>query len=86
MRVDGPSIISGGMIMMQTLLASAAAVAFGAEMVIADYTLTILYTNDFHARFKPVSKYDSGCGDEDNADGNCFGGLAPHAPSFGLYT
>ena len=48
------------MIMMQTLLASAAAVAFSAEMVVADYTLTILYTNDFHARFKPVSKYESG--------------------------
>lgn len=40
----------------------------------ADYTLTILHTNDFHARFEPISKYDSGCSAEDNAEGKCFGG------------
>lgn len=42
----------------------------------ADQTLTILHTNDFHARFEPISKYDSGCGAEDNAAGKCFGGTA----------
>ena len=61
---------------MKTLLASAAAVALSAGMAVADYTLTILHTNDFHARFEPVSKYDSGCGEEDNAEGKCFGGSA----------
>ncbi|MBX2880151.1 MAG: 5'-nucleotidase/apyrase family protein [Granulosicoccus sp.] len=40
----------------------------------ADYTLTILHTNDYHARFEPISKYDSGCSAEDNAEGKCFGG------------
>jgi 5'-nucleotidase len=45
-------------------------------MAAAEYKLTILHTNDFHARFEPVSKYDSGCGAEDNAEGKCFGGSA----------
>jgi len=30
----------------------------------------------FHARFEPISKYDSGCSPEDNAEGKCFGGTA----------
>ena len=42
----------------------------------ADYALTILHTNDFHARFEPISKYDSGCSAEDNTEGKCFGGSA----------
>jgi 5'-nucleotidase len=42
----------------------------------ADYSLTILHTNDFHARFEPISKYDSGCSAEDNDAGECFGGTA----------
>ena len=33
----------------------------GTTAAFADYTLTILHTNDFHARFEPISKYDSGC-------------------------
>jgi 5'-nucleotidase len=42
----------------------------------ADYSLTILHTNDFHARFEPISKYDSTCSAEDNTAGDCFGGTA----------
>lgn len=42
----------------------------------AEYKLTILHTNDFHARFEPISKYDSGCSAEDNTEGKCFGGSA----------
>ena len=61
---------------MKTMLASAAAVALTAGMAVADYTLTVLHTNDFHARFEPISKYDSSCGEEDNAEGKCFGGSA----------
>ncbi|MAM24653.1 MAG: multifunctional 2',3'-cyclic-nucleotide 2'-phosphodiesterase/5'-nucleotidase/3'-nucleotidase [Rhodobacteraceae bacterium] len=36
----------------------------------------MLHTNDFHARFEPISKYDSGCSAEDNTAGECFGGTA----------
>lgn len=58
------------------LLASAAALALSAGAASADYTLTILHTNDFHARFEPISAYDSACGAEDAAEGKCFGGTA----------
>jgi 5'-nucleotidase len=55
---------------------SAAALALSAGAAAADYNLTILHTNDFHARFEPISKYDSGCSAEDNTAGDCFGGSA----------
>ena len=62
--------------MLTRLLTGAASLALTAGIASADYSLTILHTNDFHARFEPISKYDSGCGDEDNAEGKCFGGSA----------
>ncbi len=58
------------------LLTGAAALALMAGSAQADYSLTILHTNDFHARFEPISKYDSGCSAEDDAAGECFGGSA----------
>ncbi len=62
--------------MLSRILTSTCALAMTAGMAAADYSLTILHTNDFHARFEPISKYDSGCGAEDNAEGKCFGGAA----------
>ena len=50
--------------------------AFAASAAIADTSMTILHTNDFHSRVEPVSKYDSGCSAEDNTEGKCFGGYA----------
>ena len=61
---------------MLRLMTSAAALAVVATTASADYNLTILHTNDFHARFEPISKYDSGCSSEDNMEGKCFGGSA----------
>jgi len=61
--------------MRSILLAGAAACMF-AGTAQADYTLTVLHTNDFHSRFEPISKYDSGCSAEDNTEGKCFGGSA----------
>ncbi|MEO0390048.1 MAG: 5'-nucleotidase C-terminal domain-containing protein [Pseudomonadota bacterium] len=55
---------------------SAAALTLSAGVASADYTLTILHTNDFHARFEPISRFDSGCSEEDNTEGKCFGGSA----------
>ncbi|MEM7613527.1 MAG: bifunctional metallophosphatase/5'-nucleotidase [Pseudomonadota bacterium] len=43
---------------------------------LADYQLTILHTNDFHARFEPISGSDGPCAAADNAAGACFGGVA----------
>ena len=62
--------------MFTRFLTSVAALGLTAGMAAADFKLTILHTNDFHARFEPISKYDSGCGSEDNAEGKCFGGSA----------
>ncbi|WP_322895408.1 MULTISPECIES: bifunctional metallophosphatase/5'-nucleotidase [unclassified Yoonia] len=42
----------------------------------ADYTLHIIHTNDLHSRIEPISGTDSTCGAEDNAAGECFGGVA----------
>ena len=61
---------------MKTLLTTATVAALAAGTAWADYSLTILHTNDFHARFEPIFKYDSGCSTEDNAEGKCFGGSA----------
>ena len=58
------------------LLSTTAALTFAATSAFADYSLTVLHTNDFHARFEPISKYDSGCKEEDNLEGKCFGGSA----------
>ncbi|MEQ3624302.1 MAG: bifunctional metallophosphatase/5'-nucleotidase [Celeribacter sp.] len=58
------------------ILSTAAALALTAGAASAEYSLTILHTNDFHARFEPISKYDSGCSAEDNTAGECFGGTA----------
>jgi 5'-nucleotidase len=62
--------------MLLRLTQTAAAIALTAGTAMADYSLTILHTNDFHARFEPISKYDSGCSAEDNTAGECFGGTA----------
>ncbi|MBL3701826.1 multifunctional 2',3'-cyclic-nucleotide 2'-phosphodiesterase/5'-nucleotidase/3'-nucleotidase [Sulfitobacter sp. BDSS02] len=61
---------------MNRFLMSAAALGLSAGAAAADYSLTILHTNDFHARFEPINKYDSGCSTEDNTEGKCFGGSA----------
>ncbi|MDF1728165.1 MAG: bifunctional metallophosphatase/5'-nucleotidase [Sulfitobacter sp.] len=59
---------------MKTFLTSVATLALCAGAAAADYNLTILHTNDFHARFEPISKYDGPCSAEDNTAGECFGG------------
>jgi len=61
---------------LRNLLTSCAALGLSAMPALADYSLTVLHTNDFHARFEPISKYDSGCSAEDNTAGECFGGSA----------
>lgn len=59
---------------------SAFAAAVGLSVVaapaMADYQLTILHTNDFHARFEPIGTYGDSCSAEDNTAGLCFGGTA----------
>ena len=56
--------------------ASAAALLAGAGTASAEFTMTLLHTNDFHDRLEPISQYDGPCAAEDNAAGECFGGTA----------
>lgn len=72
-RHDTGITTNRGTIMKQFLTATAA-LALTSGMAAAEYNLTILHTNDFHARFEPISKYDGPCGAEDNTAGECFGG------------
>ncbi len=60
---------------MKKLLLTAALGAM-ATAASAEYSLTILHTNDFHSRFEPITKYDNTCDEEDNQAGECFGGSA----------
>jgi 5'-nucleotidase len=62
--------------MITRLWTSAAALAVTAGMAAADYKLHIVHINDLHSRVEPISKYDSTCRAEDNAEGKCFGGYA----------
>ena len=62
--------------MIRKLLIGSAVLALSTGVAIADYSITILHTNDFHDRFEPISKYDSPCSADSNAEGKCFGGMA----------
>lgn len=62
--------------MLARFLTGAAALALSAGAASAEYTITILHTNDFHDRFEPISRFDSTCSAEDNEAGECFGGAA----------
>ncbi|MDF0600342.1 5'-nucleotidase C-terminal domain-containing protein [Psychromarinibacter sp. C21-152] len=62
--------------MLARFLTATAVLGLSAGMAAAEYKITILHTNDFHARFEPISKYDSTCAAEDNEAGECFGGSA----------
>ncbi|MBE7732476.1 bifunctional metallophosphatase/5'-nucleotidase [Devosia faecipullorum] len=42
----------------------------------AEFTLNILHINDFHSRFDPITNSDSNCGADQDAAGECFGGIA----------
>lgn len=61
---------------MKRVLTATAALALTTGLASAEYSLTILHTNDFHARFEPISRFDGPCSSEDNAAGECFGGTA----------
>ena len=62
--------------MLARLALTASALALSSTFALADYTLHILHTNDIHSRVESISKYDSTCGADDEAEGKCFGGMA----------
>lgn len=62
--------------MISKLITGGAVLALSAGAAMADYSITILHTNDFHSRFEPISRFDSRCSEESNLEGSCFGGSA----------
>lgn len=42
----------------------------------ADFTLHIVHINDLHSRIEPINRFNSTCSAEDDAAGECFGGMA----------
>jgi len=58
------------------ILATTCAMAVTAGMAHADYTLHVIHINDLHSRIEPINRFDSTCNPEDNAAGECFGGVA----------
>ena len=57
-------------------LTTTCALALGATAASADYTLHVIHINDLHSRIEPINRFDSTCSAEDNAAGECFGGIA----------
>lgn len=58
------------------LLGALSVFALGTTSASADFSLTILHTNDIHSRIESINKYDSTCNAEGEAEGKCFGGVA----------
>ena len=58
------------------IVASIFLFCYFAEFSRAEFRLTVLHTNDVHARFEEVSKYGGPCRKSDAITGNCFGGVA----------
>ena len=56
--------------------AALVALAASASVAQAEYTLHILHVNDLHSRIEPINRFDSTCNAEDDAAGECFGGVA----------
>ena len=44
------------------------------ENELTNYKLTVLHTNDVHARIDEAHKYGGTCSSEQSADGDCVGG------------
>ncbi|RED11839.1 bifunctional metallophosphatase/5'-nucleotidase [Pontivivens insulae] len=59
-----------------TVALSALTTAAYADGHAAPLTMTIIHTNDVHSRIEPINRFDSTCSAEDDAAGECFGGVA----------
>jgi 2',3'-cyclic-nucleotide 2'-phosphodiesterase (5'-nucleotidase family) len=57
-------------------LAVPSALALSLAAPAGAFELTVLHINDLHSRILPINKYDSTCSAEDDAAGECFGGVA----------
>jgi 5'-nucleotidase / UDP-sugar diphosphatase len=58
------------------MLLASAALGLSAGPASAGTTLHVLHFNDFHSRIEAINAYDSTCPAEEEAEGECFGGVA----------
>ena len=42
------------------------------------FNLTLLHTNDVHAKFEEFNQYLAVCSEDESNEGKCFGGMARH--------
>ncbi|XP_075233039.1 protein 5NUC-like isoform X2 [Lycorma delicatula] len=54
--------------------------------VSAEFKLTVLHTNDMHARFEETNELSNKCADVDKKLGKCFGGFARLRQAVKMYT
>jgi 5'-nucleotidase len=62
--------------MTRAALLTLAALAAAGPAAADGFRLTVLHVNDFHSRIEPINRFDSTCGPDDEAKGECFGGAA----------
>ncbi|MEM8652903.1 MAG: bifunctional metallophosphatase/5'-nucleotidase [Pseudomonadota bacterium] len=62
--------------MIKRIMLTASVFALMTGVALAEYKLTILHTNDIHSRIESINKFNSTCNAEDEAAGECFGGMA----------
>ena len=67
-----------------TAMTAALATGLAAGPAFADVTLNILHINDLHSRIQPINRFDSTCNAEDDAAGECFGGVARVATAINM--
>jgi 5'-nucleotidase len=62
--------------MLQLIKFTLALLGFNVSPIFADFALTVLHTNDVHARFEEMSVYGGPCHAKDSQTGKCYGGIA----------
>ncbi|MEO0909872.1 MAG: metallophosphoesterase, partial [Pseudomonadota bacterium] len=62
--------------MIKRIMLTASVFALMTGVALTEYKLTILHTNDIHSRIESINKFNSTCNAEDEAAGECFGGMA----------
>ena len=68
--------MAGRFLTMRALGVGLLSIGLWSVPVQADYALTILHINDLHSRLEPINRFNSTCAPDDDAAGECFGGIA----------
>ena len=75
MKDDAIRLLLGGLVAIALLVVASCKSGDPGE----PFELTLLHTNDTHARIVEFNRYGSSCRDDERAEGACFGGVARRA-------